>query len=147
MNASLIANKVIDYWQKRGVKGVACKLDIAKAFDNINWQFLMKIMYHMSFGFRDLPWTKITFGRRWLLLNMSWRAQGDLGHYRVGLWKEILREINWVKIMGMVLESGFGLITGVARQLSIFPPVLFEMANNKLAIVADAWDPFTSNGS
>ena len=32
-NASLIANQLIDHWQK----GVFCKLDIEKAFDNINW--------------------------------------------------------------------------------------------------------------
>ena len=43
IDASLIANEVIDYWQKRGEKGVICKLDIEKAYENINWQFLMKV--------------------------------------------------------------------------------------------------------
>ena len=42
LNASLIANEVIDSWQKRKDKGVVCKLDIEKVFDSINWQFLMK---------------------------------------------------------------------------------------------------------
>ena len=36
-NASLIANDLIDHWQKQGEKGVFCKLDIEKAFDSINW--------------------------------------------------------------------------------------------------------------
>ena len=55
-NASLIANEVIDYWQKRGEKGVICKLDIEKAHDNINWQFLMKFIQHMGFGPKWIRW-------------------------------------------------------------------------------------------
>ena len=34
--ASLIANEVIDLWQKKGEKGLIYKLDIEKAYDNIN---------------------------------------------------------------------------------------------------------------
>ena len=36
LDASLIANEVIDSWQKRGEKGLICKLDIEKAYNNIN---------------------------------------------------------------------------------------------------------------
>ena len=36
-NASLIANELIDHWEKQKEKGVICKLDIEKAFDGINW--------------------------------------------------------------------------------------------------------------
>ena len=36
LDASLIANEVIDSWLKRGEKGLICKLDIEKAYDNIN---------------------------------------------------------------------------------------------------------------
>ena len=37
LDASLIANEVIDSWQKRKEKGLICKLDIEKAYDSINW--------------------------------------------------------------------------------------------------------------
>ena len=37
LNASLIVNEIIDFWQKRKEKGVVYKLDIEKAFDSINW--------------------------------------------------------------------------------------------------------------
>ena len=40
LDASLIANEVIDAWNKRSEKGLICKLDIEKAYDSINWQFL-----------------------------------------------------------------------------------------------------------
>ena len=35
--ASLIANELIDHWRKKRMKGVVCKLDIEKAYDNLNW--------------------------------------------------------------------------------------------------------------
>ena len=44
LDVSLIANEVIDSWQKKGEKGLICKLDIEKAYDNINWQFLLKVL-------------------------------------------------------------------------------------------------------
>ena len=36
LDASLIANEVIDSWLKRGKKGLICTLDIEKAYDSIN---------------------------------------------------------------------------------------------------------------
>ena len=55
-DASLIANKVIDSWQKRKEKGLICKLDIEKAYDSINWQFLLKTLHKMGFGSKWLGW-------------------------------------------------------------------------------------------
>ncbi|RVX02717.1 LINE-1 reverse transcriptase-like [Vitis vinifera] len=56
LDASLIANEVIDLWQKRKEKGVICKLDIEKAYDSLNWQFLMKVLQKMGFGQKWLGW-------------------------------------------------------------------------------------------
>ncbi|RVW43437.1 putative ribonuclease H protein [Vitis vinifera] len=50
LDASLIANEVIDSWQKRKEKGLICKLDIEKAYDSINWKFLLKTFHKMGFG-------------------------------------------------------------------------------------------------
>ena len=36
LDASLIANEVIDSWQKRREKSLICKLDIEKAYDSVN---------------------------------------------------------------------------------------------------------------
>ena len=56
LDASLIANEAIDLWQKRKEKGVICKLDIEKAYDSMNWQFLMKVLQKMGFGPKWLGW-------------------------------------------------------------------------------------------
>ncbi|RVW92931.1 LINE-1 reverse transcriptase-like [Vitis vinifera] len=54
--ASLIANEVIDSWQKRKEKGLICKLDIEKAYNSINWKFLLKVLQKMGFGSKWLGW-------------------------------------------------------------------------------------------
>ncbi|RVW96465.1 Transposon TX1 uncharacterized 149 kDa protein [Vitis vinifera] len=42
LDASLITNEVVDYRQKRKEKELVYKLDIEKAYDSINWNFLIK---------------------------------------------------------------------------------------------------------
>ncbi|RVW59685.1 Transposon TX1 uncharacterized 149 kDa protein [Vitis vinifera] len=56
LDASLIANEVIDSWQKRKEKGLICKLDIEKTYDSINWKFLLKVLQKMGFGSKWLGW-------------------------------------------------------------------------------------------
>ena len=56
LDASLIANEVIDFWHKRKEKWLICKLDIEKVYDSINWNFLMKVLHKMGFGSRWMEW-------------------------------------------------------------------------------------------
>ncbi|RVW50807.1 Transposon TX1 uncharacterized 149 kDa protein [Vitis vinifera] len=56
LDGSLIANEVVDSWQKRGEEGMVCKLDIEKVHDSINWQFLLKVMQKMGFGSKWIGW-------------------------------------------------------------------------------------------
>lgn len=39
-DAILIANEAIDYWKVKKIKGFVLKLDIEKAFNTINWDFI-----------------------------------------------------------------------------------------------------------
>ena len=56
LDASLIANEVIDSMQKRKERGFLCKLDIEKAYDQINWSFILKVLKKMGFGDKWVGW-------------------------------------------------------------------------------------------
>ena len=56
LDASLIANEVIDSMQKRKERGILCKLDIEKAYDQINWKFILKVLKKMGFGNKWVNW-------------------------------------------------------------------------------------------
>ena len=58
LDASLIANEVIDSTLKNKDKGILCKLDIEKAYDHLNWDFLFSVMNGMSFGMKWIDWIK-----------------------------------------------------------------------------------------
>ena len=50
LDASLVANEVIDSMTRRKEKGILCKLDIEKAYDKLNWKFLLTVLREMGFG-------------------------------------------------------------------------------------------------
>ena len=48
LDAALIANEVIDSLLKRKESGVLCTLDLEKAYDRINWDFLLSMLQKMG---------------------------------------------------------------------------------------------------
>ncbi|RVW91675.1 LINE-1 reverse transcriptase-like [Vitis vinifera] len=54
LDAALIANEAIDSMLKSKENGVLCKLDIEKAYDHLNWNFLLSVLRRMGFGERGL---------------------------------------------------------------------------------------------
>ena len=49
MDVSLLANEVIDTMLKMKENGVLCKLDIEKAYDQINWNCILRVNQKMVF--------------------------------------------------------------------------------------------------
>ena len=56
MDSILIANEVIDSMKKSTKGGLILKLDFEKAFDSVDWNFLISIMKLMGFGQRWISW-------------------------------------------------------------------------------------------
>ncbi|RVX13085.1 hypothetical protein CK203_018043 [Vitis vinifera] len=50
LDAVLIANEAIDSTLKNNESGILCKLDIEKAYDKVDWNFILTIMKKMGFG-------------------------------------------------------------------------------------------------
>ena len=51
-----IANEVIDSKLKSGSDGILCKLDIQKAYNHVNWNFLLAVLDKMGFGHKWIWW-------------------------------------------------------------------------------------------
>ncbi|KAJ9691054.1 hypothetical protein PVL29_013294 [Vitis rotundifolia] len=56
LDAVLIANEAVDSRLKDEVGGVLCKVDIEKAYDHVNWNFLLAVLRKMGFGEKWIKW-------------------------------------------------------------------------------------------
>ena len=52
----LIANECLDSRLKTGLPGLLCKLDVEKAFDHVNWGFLMQLLEKSGFSAKWPQW-------------------------------------------------------------------------------------------
>ena len=58
LDASLLANEIIDSMVKEKETGILCKLDIEKAYNHISWNFLFTVLQQMGFGIKWISWIK-----------------------------------------------------------------------------------------
>ena len=56
LDATLIANEVVDFMLRRNDGGLAYKLDIEKAYNHLNWEFGLEVLKRMGFVQRLLTW-------------------------------------------------------------------------------------------
>ena len=56
MDGPLIVNELVEWWKKSKSKAFLFKVDFNKAYDNVNWAFLMSIMTQMGFPARWCNW-------------------------------------------------------------------------------------------
>ena len=148
LDASLIANEVIDAWNKRGENGLICKLDVEKAYDSINWQFLLKVMEKMGFGSKWLRWMWwcISTAKFSVMVNRAPAGffssskglrQGDpLSPYLFVKGMEVLsilirRAMEGGFILGCKIQRGRGRAVHVAHLLFADDTIVFCEAKNE----------------
>lgn len=56
LDASLIANEIIDDWKANRSKGLVLKLELEKAFDKVDWDFLIVILKAKGSGEKWRQW-------------------------------------------------------------------------------------------
>ena len=56
MDATLLANKLVNSTLKQKKAKILCKLDIEKTYDHVNWNFLLKELKDMGFGSKWIGW-------------------------------------------------------------------------------------------
>ncbi|WJZ96460.1 hypothetical protein VitviT2T_015146 [Vitis vinifera] len=142
LDVSLIANEVIGAWNKRGENGLICKLDIEKAYDSFNWQFLLKVMEKMGFGSKWLRWMWwcISIAKFSVMVNgapagffssSKGLRQGDpLSPYLFVMGMEVLsvlirRAIEGGFISGCKIQRGRGQAVHVAHLLFVDDTIVF----------------------
>jgi hypothetical protein len=52
----LIANESLDSRRRSGEPGILCKMDVEKAYDHINWDFLLYMLKRSGFGEKWYSW-------------------------------------------------------------------------------------------
>ena len=99
-------NECVDSRIRQGKNGIMCKLDIEKAYDNVDWGFLQYMLERMGFGAKWQRWMRFCFStvRYSVMINgtpagffQSFRGlrQGDLyRHHFILVMEALSRMLN-----------------------------------------------------
>ena len=83
LDAALITNEAIDSLLKSNESGVLCKLDIVKAYDHLNWDFMLQVMQKTGFAEKWPGWIKWCISIAMFLILINGTPSGFFHNSRV----------------------------------------------------------------
>ncbi|RVW66291.1 hypothetical protein CK203_065324 [Vitis vinifera] len=107
LDAVLIANEAIGSRMKANLRWVICKLDIEKANDHVNWNFIFVVLEKMGFGSKWISWIRWGISTIWFLVLVNGSHQvsfkvlaaydkATLCLFIYSSWKEVLEYLNGI---------------------------------------------------
>ncbi|KAL0552328.1 hypothetical protein IC582_011437 [Cucumis melo] len=77
-DAILMANEAVDFWKVKKIKGFILKLDIEKAFDNLNWDFIDFVLEKKNFPILWRKWIRGCISNVTYSVIVNGRPQGRI---------------------------------------------------------------------
>lgn len=72
MDVVLVANEAVDSRIAQKIPGIFCKkLDIEKAYDHVNQDFILQVLRQMGFGTKWVNWVKFCIWVNWVKFCIS----------------------------------------------------------------------------
>ncbi|WMV51647.1 hypothetical protein MTR67_045032 [Solanum verrucosum] len=125
-SAILMENECVDARTRSNAPGILCKLDIQKAFDHLNWKFLLETLCKRGFGGRWLRWMKfcinceILSSNKWLSYrldalrrNFMWEGNSETKKFHLEYMVDLESVLGSVCIMFLLSAIHCGLLYGM----------------------------------